>query len=166
MNKLLLVLILVFLYSCKDIVEKEEYLRHVGDIPFDEKLDDPNFKVCNETMATVHYAFENPFLYVGEKPAIEAAFRNINFKKADAGSGYITIRFLVNCEGETGRFRVEQMDLEYRDKSFDPDFVKEIVSTCKSLDGWIPATYKDSSYDYYKYLSFKIEDYKIIDILP
>lgn len=130
MKTLKVLLLLIAFSSCGPKDKGSNYLRHVGDIPFDEKLDDPQFKVCNESKATVHYAFENPNLYKGEKPAIEAAFRSIHYSKARPGSGYITVRFMVNCEGATGRFRVEQLDLNYKDKNFDPDFVQEIVSVC------------------------------------
>ena len=158
MRYIVLVLSLCF-FACNQKVEdkpKNEYLRQVGDIPFDSELDDPKFKPCNEELATVHYAFDNPNGYEGEKPAIVEAFRSISSKKDPEATGYITIRFMVNCNGETGRFRVEQLDNDYKPKKFNESFVADILSTTKSLDGWIPATYKDRKFDYYKYLTFKI----------
>ena len=73
---------------------------------------------------------------------------------------------MVNCKGQTGRFRVEQLDMNYKPKKFDNEIVDSILSTTKSLDGWLPATYDNKEFDYYKYLTFKIVDNKIIDILP
>lgn len=146
--------------------QNTEYLRHVGDIPFDSKVDDQNFKPCHEDMAFVHYNFGNSDLYEGEKPAIVRTFMNINLPKIEGSSGYITVRFMVNCEGKTGRFRVEQLDFSYKEKKFNAAIVNAILSATKSLNGWIPATYKDKVYDYYKYLTFKIIDNQITDILP
>jgi len=166
-----LVLTLFFItVSCKrteNSIDQHEHLRHVGDIAFDAALDDPEFEPCHEDLSFVHYNFGNPDLYEGEKPAIINAFKTIDFfQVAEQNTGYITIRFMVNCNGETGRFRVEQLDFNYKAKKFDKVIVDSILSTTKSLDGWIPATFNDKAFDYYKYLTFKIVDNKIIDILP
>ena len=167
--KYIIVILSLSLISCNGTnkgKKEKEYLRHVGDIPIDKKLDDPMFVPCNEHQATMHYAFEDPNLYKGEKPAIVNAFKNISFAKDPEMTGYITIRFMVNCEGKIGRFRVEQLDTEYKPKKFNVEFVEAILSTTKSLNGWIPATRNNKAYDYYKYLTFKIIENEIVDILP
>ena len=165
-----IILTFVFgIYSCSNVDKNEhkyEYLRHVGDIPFDSKLDNPEFEPCHEDLSFVHYNFNNPDLYEGEKPAIIKAFKTINLVESPKNTGYITIRFMVNCKGQTGRFRVEQLDMNYKPKKFDNEIMDSILSTTKSLDGWLPATYDNKEFDYYKYLTFKIVDNKIIDILP
>lgn len=165
-------IILIFtlsLYSCtneKKSDHEHEYLRQVGDISFDSKLDDPEFIPCHEDLTLVHYNFSNPDLYEGEKPAIIHPFKKIILPKIEDSNGYITIRFMVNCEGKTGRFRVEQLDFDYKEKKFNSDLVDSILLTTMSLDGWIPAKYDERIFDYYKYLTFKIIDNQITDILP
>ena len=164
---LILVLGIYSCYNSNTSQNKHEHLRHVGDIPFDSQLDDPNFKPCHEDLATVYYArFSNSNLYKGEKPEITKVFMNMIFLKIEGSSGYITIRFLVNCEGKTGRFRVEQLDFDYKEKKFNSAIGDSILSRTKSLDGWIPAISGERAYDYYKYLTFKIIDNQITDILP
>jgi hypothetical protein len=145
---------------------QKEYLRHVGDIPADSKLDLMSFRPCKEEYATVYYAFDKPDLYKGEKPAMIKPFLDLAFPRIKGETGYITIRFMVNCEGRTGRFRVEQLDIEYKDKKFNPKIVESILSTTMSLDGWIPGKFDERAYDYYKYLTFKIIDNQINEILP
>ncbi|NOT36608.1 MAG: hypothetical protein HOP11_04465 [Saprospiraceae bacterium] len=155
--------------ACNNTLKKDhkhEYLRHVGDIPFDNTLDDPAFRPCNEESARVHHNFNNPDLYEGEKPAMIKPLMQLEFAKIEGESGYITIRFMVNCEGKTGRYRVEQLDFEYKDKKFNEKIIDSLLSKTKSLDKWIPAKSEDFVYDYYKYLTFKIIDNQIKDILP
>jgi len=156
----------LLLHGCNTSDDDKSYLRHVGDIPFDHQLDDPSFHPCNEDRALVYYNFGQPDLYKGEKPAIEKAFEHISLPSLDDSDGYITIRFMINCEGKTGRFRVEQLDNQYKTKQFNPELVDQLLITTQKLDGWIPGKLDGRAYDYYKYLTFKIIDNQIVDILP
>lgn len=163
---------LVFIYACHPSkvdksTHKTEYLRHVGDIAFDASLDDPAFVVCNENTAMQYYNFGKWLMYKGEKPAIMAHFKNgFRAKKKSTGSGYVTIRFLVNCEGKTGRFRVQGMDEKYQSTTFSKDLTSQLLRLTKALDGWMPAEQDGKPYDYYQYLSFKIKNGQLTDILP
>lgn len=149
------------LFSCQS--EKFAKLKsNVGDISFDEKQDDRNFKVCN-SWVTQYFSLEKKFQYFGEKQAIEEKFNKEFFRNSSENrSGYITIRFIVNCEGKTGYFRVEQMNSDYLKTEFNKDFVLELLKFVKNLDGWQNFEKKD----YYQYLTFRIEDGKVVEILP
>lgn len=169
--KYAIIWVVLVLASCGDSKNatsnmKAEHLRHVGDIVADRNMDDPNFKACQEDRAAVHYNFDSPNLYEGEKPAIVRAFMDMDLPKVKGSLGYVTVRFMVNCKGETGRFRVEQVDTDYKKKTFNTGISDAILATTKSLNGWIPATYDGKVYDYYKYLTFKIIDNQIVDVLP
>jgi len=167
MKYIIIIIQFFFLHTCSNKAEhKIEYLRHVGDIPFDSRIDDTNFTPCHEDLATVHYAFNNPNLYEGEKPAIVKEFKNLSLPKINKNNGYVIIRFMINCEGKTGRFRVEQLDNNYEPKKFSKELVNTLLSKTKSLNKWIPATFDEKKYDYYKYLTFKIVDNQIATILP
>lgn len=143
-----------------------EHLRQVGDIPFDKAKDNPDYQACDEASAGVHYNFDLHTLYRGEKPAMIKPFEKIKSEKVVGETGYITIRFMVNCKGKSGRFRLEQIDQDYKTREFNPGLVAELWAVTKSLDGWLPAVYEGEAYDYYKYLTFKIVDNQIVDILP
>jgi hypothetical protein len=96
----------------------------VGDIAFDPAQDDPAFELCNERSVKQYYvrgSYDTPAGYRGEKKALVAEFTaRYRFPVVEEENGYLTIRFVVNCRGKTGRFRVQEMDFDYQPKSFDP----------------------------------------------
>ena len=151
---------LPILFSCQ--TEKISKLTsNVGNIEFDEKLDDKNFNLCN--ISTLQYFnLEKGFQYEGEKLAIVENFEQLNLETDAKSNGYITIRFIVNCEGKTNRFRVQQLNMHYKECVFDKNFVNEILKFTKNLNGWKSLENKD----YYQYLTFKIENGKVTEILP
>jgi hypothetical protein len=159
---------LILLASCGQKPENQNsYLSDVGKIlPDMLLLDYPNFKPCHDDWVLFYYQTDDAHLYKGEKPAILAAFKDLDLPKISQNSGYITIRFLVNCKGETGRFRTEQLDFDYKLKIFEGDIVLKILSKTKALDGWLPSTANGYKCDYYNYLTFKIIDNQIAEILP
>lgn len=142
------------------------YPEHVGDIAFDASFDDPNFKVCNKEIFQ-YYNFGKGLQYKGEKIAIDKYFGE-NFKNArqEDETGFLTIRFIVNCEGGTGRFRVEGMDNNYQIKKFKNDLTDQILKLTKQMDGWIAGNFEGRKMDYYQYLTFKLEVGQIIEIMP
>lgn len=160
-------LLLSTLLSCGQKLEDSAvYPLQVGDIPFDPKVDDPNFKLCDEGQILQYYNFSKGFQYQGEKVMVNQHFEE-NFKAGqNPESGFLTIRFVVNCEGKTGRYRVQGMTSEYIEKKFDDKLVTQLLSLTKQLDGWGTGEYDGKKYDYYQYLTFKIENGRLIEIMP
>lgn len=163
MKRFILLFGIICLVSCNDFTE-EELAAHpvkVGDIQVDLKLDEPNFKPCSKKTTLQHYEFGKK--YIGEKPALEQHFsEKLNSGILEKENGYITIRFLVNCKGETGFYRVKGMDFDYKEKKFDQPTVKQLLTLTKQLDGW-PIFEK---YNYYQQITFKIVNSQIDEILP
>lgn len=155
--------------SCRQRTEfiETSYPDKVGDIVFDADLDDPSFEVCNESKTFQYYNIPNGFPFEGEKIKLVEIFRaavdNKNFKNE---TGYVTIRFIVNCEGSTGRFRVQQMNSEFHETRFDKNLVDVLLKTTTKLKGWVIASDGVEKFDYYQYLTFKIEGGKLTEILP
>jgi hypothetical protein len=145
------------------------YLAHVGNILQDSILDDPSFTLCFENYHTQYYSFDPGSAgFAGEKPAIEAYFRErFQFDPSAAKeNGYITIRFVVNCKGQTGRFRVKEIGLDYKPRKFRGGLSAHLLELTQKMQGWKPGTYKNGQYDYYQYLTFTIENGKILRITP
>jgi len=144
------------------------YPEHVGDISFDAKLDDPGFKICtNEINIPQYYNFGKGLQYIGEKIAIDKYFiENFKSRIQKNETGFLTIRFIVNCEGKTGRFRVEGMDNNYQRKKFDKELEDQILKLTKQMNGWIVGESQGQKFDYYQYLTFKLVDGKLIEITP
>ncbi len=173
MKKILFVSALfpVLLWNCqtdKMMTEKKQYLRWVGDIESNKKMDKPDFKICNGDENVYQYfnVGQGP-VYVGEKVRILDTFKE-KYKpvsKKDQ-NGLIRIRFVVNCDGKAGRFRVIQSDYNYQKKEFDKSIVSQLLEITKGIEDWVVLEEKDTPVDYYMYLIFKITDGKIIEILP
>lgn len=166
---LLLILISPAVFSQTE-KSKIEYPNTVGDIVFDPKTDNKDFVICQEyPFDGFQYCTEGlgGFDYNGEKLAIENEFKKTyNPNKVKKESGLIRIRFLVNCQGKTDRFRILSMDENYKAKEFDKNITEQLLQTTKKLDGWKPKKYEGKSVNYYQYLIFKINKGQLIEVLP
>ena len=154
--------------SCQTEKKISKYPATVGDIEFDEKLDDPAFKKCTpeKLISLQYYQGTKEFDYKGEKIAIIEKLQRENISSETKMNGYITVRFLVNCEGKTGLFRVQQMNADLKETAPDKELGEKLLRFTKSLDGWIPKEIKGFKTGYYQYLTYKIENGKVSEVLP
>lgn len=169
MRQLILISFLITtLYSCGQETEKKiSYPIQVGDIYFDKKFDDPSFKLCDENKIFQYYNFGKGLLYKGEKAKINEHFKDrLKTKGQKDESGYLTIRFIVNCEGKTGRYRIQGMNNDYKAKVFNEKLVNQLLILTKKLNDWMVGEYEGKIFDYYQYLTFKIEGGKLTEIMP
>jgi hypothetical protein len=58
------------------------------------------------------------------------------------------------------------MDNDYKEKVFNDPITNQLLKLTKELDGWIVGEHDRISYDYYQYLTFKIESGRLIEIMP
>lgn len=168
-NIFYILFLLPILFSCQSEKVVTVYPNHVGDIVFDKNQDNPDFKRCmDKDYGIQYYDYNNSngLQYKGEKIEIIQALEKLKLSSSQKINGYITIRFLVNCEGKTGLFRIQQMNENYTEENFDKDFVNKLLNFTKSLDGWIPKEIQGTKLDYYQYLTYKITDGKVSEILP
>lgn len=133
----------------------------VGELRMDKKIDG-DFKVCNEDKIPNYYGMDTD--YEGGKKAIKNKLlrnlQNLKFEK----SGLITFRFIVNCEGDIGRFRTQTTNLKLEKIEIDSGKLKNIKSALVNLKEWNPAKNEYNSYDSYYVLNFKIRNNRIVDI--
>lgn len=138
----------------------------VGAIAFDPNLDDPNFKLCDEQHISQNYQV-NPVYPTGTEAMqnyLRTAFNtHIISRKISA---IITIRFLINCKGETGRFRAFQVDTSYKPVELPPEISHYLLASVRKLGNWLPGTYQSKSYDCYKFISFRIQAGQLVSIFP
>ncbi|MDO6761811.1 hypothetical protein Q4566_16505 [Tamlana sp. 2_MG-2023] len=168
---LAITLLFLFFFSCqteKKINKKKEYLRWVGDIEQNKQIDELEYKVCNGDDKILQYfnVGKGP-TYFGEKSRILNTFKT-NYKSiADKKeNGLIRIRFIVNCKGKAGRFRVLQSDYDYQEKQFDKEIVSQLLNITKGIENWEVLKINQVPLDYYTYLIFKITDGQLTEILP
>lgn len=141
--------------------------RWVDDIVPDPKLD-KNFTICNKEDEAIQYFNDGKgFEYTGGKYALDSVFYS-KYKPIDLveATGLIRIRFIVNCRGESGRYRILGMDSDYQEKEFDRKITDQLLSITQNLDGWPTKQWKNTAVDYYQYLIFKLEKGQLIKILP
>jgi hypothetical protein len=83
-------------------------------------------------------------------------------------SGYITFRFMIDCEGKPlPKTQVLQTNEKYAAFHFEKELVEELFAFLKTLDKWRMAKATDgNSYSYKAFLTFKIKDGKVINIIP
>jgi len=171
MNKVLTLILCSILFSCSETKSEskteKQYFNDLGEIPFDEQLDDENFKLCHEDL-TIPFNYGGfGLVYDGEKKKlVETINDKFSYQKTKGQTGFITIRFIINCEGQTGRFRVIEMDLNLKEKKFDKKISSQILNITKELDGWKSLERWEKKWDVQQYLTFKFKDGVLIDILP
>ena len=157
--------ILAPLLACNSVTRVDELPRHIGIIEYDPKIDTIEFEVCNEE-SVYPYFHHKGLSYEGEKPAMVSSYERLFRPSDEQESGYITIRFIVNCKGEAGRFRMIQMDKNYELKKFSDEMPMQLYDITKSLEGWDVLERDNKSYDYVRYLTFKINNGVLKDIMP
>lgn len=161
------ILLLVLLFQINGIQLSAQETRWIDDIVPDSTLDDANFKICNTDKQSIQYFNDGIGVqYKGGKPAINALFSSGYRSVKVNQSGLIRIRFVVNCSGATGRFRLLSSDLNYQPYQFSPEITEQLLQITKSMNGWQPKVWKEIKVDYYQYLIFKIENGKLTHILP
>ncbi|MBK9734238.1 MAG: hypothetical protein IPO92_04430 [Saprospiraceae bacterium] len=171
MYKMLVFLISIVLMtqSCQQqfLHKDSKYLSMVGDIEYEATLDDINFTLCDEKKTKQYHNLNEELQYDGEKYALVKIFTT-QYKPTDEArdSGLVRIRFMVNCKGQTGRFRMISSGYDYKKKQFNKVITDQLMTISKSLAGWKILSDKSGAKDYYQYLIFKIKDGQIKEILP
>lgn len=97
--------------------------------------------------------------YEGGGKAIEDYFYTQYKKPKDIReSGFITLRFIINCEGESGEFETLEMDANYKSYNFDTGISEQLVQLGKKMDEWIPLELDSEVYDQRKIINFSIQN--------
>jgi len=167
MRNCIILLLVAFIVGCQD-----EKFKAVGNIAPNLEIDSPLFELCNESLIKEYYIRRSSDIapnYKGEKRGLEKEILDAYSYPIDTSqNGYITIRFIINCRGESGRFRTEEMDSKLRPTDFEKGISSQLLNIVKGLNHWVPRKRSsgNKSYDFYQYLTFKIQNGQIIQILP
>lgn len=156
----------IFIIGCK---KKEVRLNlppyPIGYIPYSAKLDDPLFELCNDSVIIENGSRHSS--YLGGVKSIFEHFKTLSsqLKYLKGVSGYLTVRFIMNCHGEKDRYRVLGINNRYKAKEFPTDLTNIILEAVKQMSGWQVAVFQDEKCDSYNMLTFKIIDGQINDII-
>jgi len=162
----------IFIFSSceteKKIDDKKKYLRWVGDIEQNNELDNANFKTCNGDEKILQYfnLGEGPQYIRGKSETLNTFKTQYKPITDNSQSGFIRIRFIVNCEGKAGRFRILQSDYDYQEVEFDVRIVTQLMDLTKEIQNWKIFYRNEIPIDYYFYIIFKISNGQLTEILP
>lgn len=163
---LLQLLVSVTTFGQNTVPQRLNVKEKIGWIPFDKNLDDPNFIVCDELNIEEYYQVAPSY---GEgMPAIRKyiwAYKPLLDPLCEQ-DGYVIIRFVINCQGRTDRYRTKFMSLNYIDESsLNAQLQKKINQVVRNMGNWTPGKYEGRTYDCYQHLKFLFKDSQLVDVL-
>ena len=135
----------------------------IGDIPFDSKLDNPKFQLCN-TRAWQGYEWKTADDETMRWISNHLKERYIAKKEWSGQNGYITVRFVVNCLGLTDRFRGMGVSEDLKASSFNKELISYLIKLAKE-EAWPIGTYNQKSLDYYHKVIFKIVNGQLKEVV-
>lgn len=151
------------------LATREENLNLIGYIDTLQSLDiDKPFPMCLLRDNIYQYYVDGKSIhYLDGKSGIwKIINENLDTTKLFEESGYLTFRFIINCEGRAGRHVTEEADLDFQPKQFSQETKDHFYSILQKMDNWFPTEYEGERVDAYSYLTFKLEDGELIEILP
>lgn len=89
-------------------------------------------------------------------------------ERIHSGSGYVTFRFIIDCEGIMSRVLVQQTDENYKPFHFQKEFVNDLYSFLKTMRLWKTNIQVENlkNINYVSFISFKIKNGEIVNIIP
>ena len=134
-----------------------------------ETLDDnPNFQICGNELFIADYYNSTPdgdYRY-GKAALVDSILTNLDTEKLMNQTGMLTFRFVVNCNGEAGRFIARGYDYNYQPYEFPDVTVNHLYDQLRRLKEWQQVVIRDEPSDAYFYFTFKLFNGEITDILP
>ena len=91
-----------------------------------------------------------------------------NTRETYTGTGYITFRFFINCEGIVSRTKVMQTDENYKVTHFEKKFVNDLYNFLLTMDKWKKnlEIQNIKNANYLSFISFKIKNGEVIAVIP
>ncbi len=148
---------------------QQNNIRRISEFPQEEFLDqNTNFELCEkENNIFDYYNGKDPAGIIGDKKSMWAIFAESPLPEGTENEeGYLTFRFVINCHGKAGRFVVQTADLNYQETEFSDTLVQYFYQIIKEIDTWKPCFIKKEPKDSYFYITLKINDGRITEILP
>ncbi|MFD0964511.1 hypothetical protein [Pseudofulvibacter geojedonensis] len=152
----------------KEISLVEKYPYHIGHINPETALLNKKHKLCGgeKPQITMYYSGAGLNAYKYNKKRFRETILS-QYKNTYADSGYVNFRFLVNCEGKAGWFEIIEMDLNLELTDLDDNMVNQLLHLTAETE-WNFFFDQDGKtpLNYYMYISYRIENGKITEIIP
>ena len=128
---------------------------NVGDIAFDAKTDNPKFQFCNPNFVLQGYELKTSAdesrAWISDQLKQKFKF-NPTWKEQ---TGFVTVRFAVNCFGLTDRFRSMGVSAKLISIEFQPALTEYLIKLVREIK-WPVQTHRLQAVDYYEDVTFKI----------
>ena len=169
MDRLLYLVLLGFiLASCNEKdsqqSQSESYPENLGQISFDASIDKEDFQLCDTSILVQS---RRAIAYEGRDKALEEECRKqLNLSENETNYDvYIMARFLINCRKETGRIRLQTLDVQFLEQDCPAELKEEIRSCVLSLNKWIFTRPNNQGKDHSKFLNFKFSNGELQTII-
>jgi hypothetical protein len=163
-EKALMIILLIFISTSCGVQENEKYENNVGFIDPKDALGDKEFKTCGNYIYEYYNSFPHGGFKYGKKALRDSVMRK--YKTVSTESGYLTFRFVVNCQGVAGHYEIIENDLNHAPARLNKNVISNLFQITQDLREWKQITLDDQPRDYYFYITYKLNDGKIIGILP
>lgn len=127
-----------------------------------------DFNLCGEEKSIADYYNGEPDAAYseGKKALVNHLKKEVDPSIFENFEGMLTFRFVISCQGKAGRFIAEAYDFNYQKQSLPEKAVKGVFEFLNNLESWQPTVIRGENRDSYAYITLKIKDATIIDILP
>ncbi|MEO0732963.1 MAG: hypothetical protein AAFZ52_09015 [Bacteroidota bacterium] len=171
MRVFLYLLLLTALYGC--VTEKESAgsryevpsrQHDLGYIPHDPQLDDSAYTVCDSTK--IHSGRNRLHYAAGTEKLREDIRANYVYSpKYATFNGYVIVRFLVNCQGQTGRYRVQALHPDFSPATAPATLLPHLTDLIRRLNNWTKSPEYGRQAEYAKYINLQFTDGKLQYVL-
>ena len=136
----------------------------VGYIPYDSNFDKPDYLVCDSTQIA---SGRNRIQYEGGTKMLKKNILSnyISKREYKSFSGFVVIRFLVNCQGKSGRYRAQALNLDFSTTSAPFDLLTTSLNLVKSFDHWNKSSQKEITSEYLKFINLRFKNGEIEHLL-
>lgn len=134
----------------------------VGDIHYDSSVDSKDFSPCGRYK--IYQYFRVGTFYKGGEKMIKNTIMSSIKMDGLPDNGLLTVRFIVNCKGESGFYRTKMVDNDLKEVKVPNSISSHLYSLISELDGWVPGKINGESMDSYAQIVFKVQNGKVTDI--
>jgi len=166
MSKFLLFLFILISISSCDYYFINAHKYHVGVIKDDRIWKDNSFELCyEEKIFPGYYGKEKAGFAKSKDTLINYFNHNYNNNGFTNITGYVTIRFIINCKGEAGRFVIKEVGPDFKNTKFNAYITDHLLELVQELKAWKPIVFNDYPYDSFNHITFKLVNGEIAEIL-
>ena len=161
--RLLFIISLFTFFNCKEKEKENPKYYRIGSINKEIATRVDNFEICGERIIGFYHS-SAPEIYNGDKNNFRKRLLESYDNNRYSDSGYLNLRFYINCKGDVGYLEVNELDLNLEKTNLDESMVRNLVDLVVLRDNWNP--FYNEEANYYMYLNFRIENGEITEILP